>query len=484
VNRPLRRVAAAFGLLLMALLVNLNVIQVVNAERYRSNPANSRILLDEYDRQRGPILVGNRAVASSQATDDELTYLRQYREGKLYAPAVGYYSHVFGSSGIERFENSILSGTDDRQFVRRVIDLLAGQPPKGGAVKLTLDAKAQQAAYDGLAGRRGAVVALQPDTGRILAMATSPSYDPNVLSTHSGQKARAAWKQLNDDRGKPLLNRALAETYAPGSTFKLVTAAAALSSGNYTPDSPVPGPARLDLPLTTTDLPNYFSGTCSPGSQTTTITHALKRSCNTTFGALGLRLGDDVLHDQAAKFGLGADLDVPIPVARSVFPEDINAPQTAQSAIGQFDVRTTPLQMAMVAAGIANRGKVMKPYLVDQVTAADLSVLARTNPEELSEAVTPQVAAQLTAMMVAVVEDGTGSNARINGVRVAGKTGTAQVGGGRNAHAWFVSFAPADNPQVAVAVVLENGGGDAPREVSGNQLAAPIARAVMQAVLE
>jgi peptidoglycan glycosyltransferase len=484
VNRPLRRVAAAFGLLLLALLVNLNVIQVVNAERYRSNPANSRILLEEYSRERGPILVGNRPIASSEATNDELRYLREYRNGPLYAPAVGYYSHVYGSSGIERFENSILSGTDDRQFVRRVADLLAGHPPKGGAVKLTLDPRAQQAAYDRLDGRRGAVVALEPGTGRILAMVTSPSYDPNALSTHSRAKATAAWQRLNADKAKPMLDRSLSETYAPGSTFKLVTAAAALSSGNYEPDSRVPGPARLDLPLTTTDLPNYFSGTCSPGSQTTTIRHALHRSCNTTFGALALRLGDDALRDQATKFGFGSDLDVPIPVARSVFPEGINAPQTAQSAIGQFDVRSTPLQMAMVAAGIANRGKVMAPYLVDQVTAADLSVLSKTEPQELSEAVTPEVAAQLTNMMVGVVEEGTGSNARINGVQVAGKTGTAQVSEGRNAHAWFVSFAPADDPEVAVAVVLENGGGDAPREVSGNQLAAPIARAVMQAVLE
>lgn len=483
-NRPLRRVAAAFGLLLLALLVNLNVIQVVNAERYRTNPANSRILLEEYSRERGPILVGNRPIASSTATDDELKYLREYHNSPLYAPATGYYSHVFGSAGIERFENSILSGTDDRQFVRRVVDLLAGEPPKGGAVKLTLHPGAQQAAYDGLERRRGAVVAIEPDTGRILAMVSSPSYDPNLLSTHSRDKATAAWERLNGDDDRPMLNRALSETYAPGSTFKIVTAAAALSSGNYQPESSVPGPARLDLPQTTVDLPNYFSGTCTPGSETTTVTQALKKSCNTTFGALGLALGDDALHDQAAKFGFGADLDVPIPVARSVFPEDINPPQTAQSAIGQFDVRSTPLQMAMVAAGIANRGIVMRPYLVDQVTAADLSVLSRTDPEELSEAVSSQVAAQLRDMMVAVVEDGTGSNARINGVRVAGKTGTAQVGGGRNAHAWFVSFAPADDPHVAVAVVLENGGGDAPLEVSGNQLAAPVARAVMQAVLE
>jgi peptidoglycan glycosyltransferase len=484
VNRPLRRVAAACGLLLLVVLANLNYIQVIKAEDYRSSPTNSRVLLDEYDRQRGPIIVGSRAIASSKATDDVLTYLRSYRQGPLYAPATGFYSHVFGSSGVEKFQNGILSGTDDRLFVRRVVDLLTGKPPKGGSVQLTLNRAAQQVAYEELAGRRGAVVALEPGTGRILALVTSPSYDPNLLATHDGAKAKSAWARLNADEDKPLLDRALSETYPPGSTFKLVTASAALSSGRYDTESDVPGPAMLDLPQTDTDLPNYFSGTCTPGSDTTTMRQALSRSCNTTFGALGLELGDKALREQAEKYGLNRDLDVPMPAARSVFPDRLDPPQTAQSAIGQFDVRTTPLQMAMVVAGIANRGIVMTPYLVEEVTGPDLQVLHKTDPRELSEAVSPQVAAQLTDLMVEVVEQGTGSNAQIGGIRVAGKTGTAQVGGGRNPHAWFVSFAPADDPQVAVAVVLENGGSDAQLEVSGNQLAAPIARQVMEAVLQ
>jgi len=484
VNRPIRRVAAACGLLLLVLLANLNYIQVIKAEDYRTSPTNSRVLLDAYSRERGPIIVGTRAIASSKATDDPLMYLRTYRQGQLYAPATGFYSHVYGASGIEKFENGILSGTDNRLFVRRVVDLLTGQPPKGGSVQLTLNQRAQQVAYQELGGRRGAVVALEPGTGRILAHVTSPSYDPNLLATHDGAKATSAWERLNADEDKPLLDRALSQTYPPGSTFKLVTAAAALSSGRYQPSSSVPGPATLDLPQTTTDLPNYFSGTCTPGSDTTTLIQALSRSCNTTFGALGLALGDAALRDQAEKFGLNSDLDAPMPVARSVFPDQLDPPQTAQSAIGQFDVRTTPLQMAMVAAGIANRGVVMTPYLVERVTGPDLQVLSRTEPQELSQGVSPQVAAQLTDMMVGVVDEGTGSNARIAGMKVAGKTGTAQVGGGRNPHAWFVSFAPADDPKVAVAVVLENGGSDARLEVSGNQLAAPIVRKVMEAVLQ
>jgi len=482
-NRPLRRVAAACGLLMVLLLVNLNYLQVVRADHYRTDPRNVRVLLEEYNRQRGAIIVGNEPIALSKATNDNLKYLRTYLMPQIYAFVTGYYSHVYGSSGIERYENSILAGTDDRLFVKRVVELLTGAASKGGDVKLTLNPAAQEAAYRGLAGRRGAVVALEPSTGRILALVSSPSYDPNLLAAHDGRAETKTWDSLIADADSPLLDRALNQLYPPGSTFKLITAAAALSSGQYTPTSPVPGPAKLDLPQTSTPLPNYFKGTCTPGSDQTTITHALERSCNTTFAALGLQLGDRALRRQAAAFGFGTALSVPLSVAPSVFPRVLNPPQTAQSAIGQFDVRTTPLQMAMVAAAIANQGTVMTPYLVEELRSRDLEVLHRTDPQVLSRAVTAQVAAELATIMVSVVENGTGSNAQIPGVKVAGKTGTAQVGGGKNPDAWFVSFAPADNPTVAVAVVLENGGSDRQIEVGGNLLAAPIARAVMKAVL-
>jgi peptidoglycan glycosyltransferase len=483
-NKPLRRVAAACGLLMVVLLLNLNFIQVIKAEDYRNDARNSRVLLEEYDKERGAILVANDVIARSQATDGSLKYLRQYLKPELYAFATGYYSHIYSSTGVERYENSILAGTDDRMFVKRIVELLTQEGTKGGDVKLTLNPEAQEAAFRGLNGRRGAVVALEPSTGRILALVSTPSYDPNKLADHNGEKVKKAWDSLTSDQQKPLLNRALNETYPPGSTFKVVTAAAALMSGRYTPDSEVPGPAKLDLPLTSTDLPNYFKGTCTPGSETTTITKALERSCNTTFGAIGMELGADALQRQADLFGFGQKLNVPMPVAPSYFPEQLNAPQTAQSAIGQFDVRTTPLQMAMIAAAIANGGKVMTPYLVEETRARDLDVLSRTDPQDRGQAVSPEVAAALTQMMVSVVENGTASNARIPGVRVAGKTGTAQVGNGRNPHAWFISFAPAENPSVAVAVVLENGGSERQIEVGGNLLAAPIARAVMRAVLD
>ena len=278
-----------------------------------------------------------------------------------------------------------------------------------------------------------------------------------------------------------MLNRALRETYPPGSTFKLVTAAAALESGKYTPDSKVDNSSVLKLPQTSATLPNENGGPCTSGEATLTV--ALENSCNVAFGAVGLDLGADALQEQARKFGFGNAYEVPMRSVASHFPENINEPQTAQSAIGQFDVRATPLQMAMVAAAIANRGVVMSPYLVQEVRGPKLEVLDSTKPQSLGQAVSPQTAAALTTMMTKVVDEGTGTNGQIPGVPVAGKTGTAQQGEGRTPHAWFVSFAPADaEPKVAVAVIVEDGA-DQP-EISGNGLAAPIAQAVMRAVLK
>lgn len=480
-NGPLRRVAMFCALLLVVLMVGANWVQVVTADELRNKPGNRRLLVQEYSRERGPILVAGQPIASSQPTTDELKYLRRYADGPLYAPATGYYSFVYGASGVEQAENPVLAGSDSRLFVNRLADLLSGTQPRGGSVTLTLNPAAQAAAMKGLAGRKGAVVALNPTTGAILALVTSPSYDPNALADHDPTKQRQAWETLTKDPNQPMLDRALSETYPPGSTFKLVTAAAALASGKYTKDTVVPGPANLPLPQTTVGLPTYDGRPCGPNDQTT-VDNALRISCNTAFGAIGMALGADALRAQAEKFGFDrSDITVPMRAARSVFPARPNAPQTAQSAIGQFDVRATPLQIAMVAAGIANKGVVMKPYLVQDVRAPDLSVLQAAQPQVLSRAMTPENAQQLTDMMVNVVENGTGSNAKIPGILVAGKTGTAQTLPGVKPHAWFVSFAPADNPQVAVAVVVENGG-DAP-EVSGNQISAPIANAVMRAVL-
>jgi peptidoglycan glycosyltransferase len=376
----------------------------------------------------------------------------------------------------------VLAGTDNSLFVRRVIDLLTGTPPKGGSVALTLNPAAQKAAYDGLRKlkARGAVVAVDPSTGAILAMVSTPSYDPNELSGHDTAAVRKNYARLNSSSSRPMLNRALRQTYPPGSTFKLVTAAAALESGKYTPDSPVDNAPTLHLPQSTAVLPNENGGPCTSGQATLTV--ALENSCNVAFGKLGLELGDDALRAQAEKFGFNDAFQVPMRSVASRFPEAPDRPQTALSAIGQFDVLATPLQMAMVGAAIANRGVMMTPYLVENVRAPDFSVLDTTKPKALRTSVSPQTAASLTQMMIKVVDQGTGTNGQIPGVQVAGKTGTAQQGGGRTPHAWFVSFAPADtDPKVAVAVIVEDGARQA--EISGNGLAAPIARAVMKAVL-
>jgi len=486
VNRPLRHVAMACLLLFGLLIVNVNWVQVVKAEDYRDDPRNSRVLLRTYERERGPIAVleadGKRqAVAESVRTDGPLEWLRTYPGGPAYAPVTGYYSLVYGRTGIERAQDSELSGDADEFFVRRLSDVVTGRSPKGGTVLLTLDPAAQSAAYDALQGNRGAVVALDPRTGAVLAMVSLPSYDPTRLSSFSPEEIRSYYAELNGAAADPLLNRTISKTYPPGSTFKVVTAAAALENG-VTTETQIPSPTVLDLPQTTAGLRNFGGSSCT--GQTSTLPDALRISCNTAFGSLGLELGDDKLREQAEKFGFGdTDLRVPTRVANSRFPDEANAPQTAQSAIGQFDVRVTPLQMAMVAAGVANDGEVMRPYLVQEVQAPDLSVVRSARPDELSQAVSSDVAEQLTKMMELVVEDGSGRRAQIEGVRVAGKTGTAQHAKGRPPHAWFIGFAPAQDPEIAVAVVVEDGG-SLGSEATGGALAAPIAASVMRAVLD
>jgi penicillin-binding protein A len=479
-TRPLVRIAALFLAFLFILLINVNYITVVQGPELRRQPGNSRVLLDEYSRERGAILVGGRPVARSVTTDGRFRYLRQYTDGTLYAPVTGFYSLIYGATGIERGEGELLAGSTDLLFGRRLVDLFTGREPRGGSVVLTIDPRAQAAAAEALGNRRGAAVAIDPATGAILAMVTSPSYDPNLLSSHNTDTIRATYESLNGNAQQPLLNRGLARTYPPGSLFKVVTAAAALESGLYTPASMLRSPARLDLPGTTADLPNYDGKAC--GNGTTSLTDALRVSCNTAFGSLGLALGENAIAQMSARFGFETSFAVPMVAARSRFPVNLNQPQLAQSAIGQFDVRATPLQMAMVAAAIANQGRLMRPYLVAERLSPELTVISQTEPLEISRAMSPQNAAALTAMMVTVVRSGTGRAAAIPGVDVAGKTGTAQQGRGRPPHAWFMAFAPAASPRIAIAVVVEDGG-DLGSEATGGRLAAPVAKAVITAVL-
>ena len=482
-NAPIRKLGLVIAFLFTTLLVSTTIIQGFQAQSINARPDNRRTLLSTYGADRGAILVDRSPIAESDLTNNQFQRIRTYPNGPLYAQVTGFFSFLFGAgAGLERTENALLNGSSDRLFYRRISDVFAGQRPSGVNIETTIDPAAQRAAREALGDRRGAAIALDPRTGAILAMVSSPSYDPNDLAGHDMAAVDQAWQDLNDDDTRPMLNRALSETYPPGSTFKLVTAAAALSTGRYTLESELDAPRVLDLPGTTADLPNYGGRECDP-SGTQRMVDARRSSCNTAFGSLGMDLGDDVLRDQAARFGIGDSLRVPMTAARSHFPaEDLSLDVLAQSAIGQRDVRMTPLQVAMVTAAIANRGIVMQPYLVDSVLSNDLTVVDETSTQQLSEAITPDVASQLSIMMQRVVESGTGPAAQIPGVTVAGKSGTAEVGGGQRAHAWFTAFAPAEDPRVAVAVIVENQG-DNESESGGGRVAGPVARAVIEAVL-
>ncbi len=486
-NSPIRRISAGCLLLCFALLVNVTYVQGFWADELNAKSENRRVLLDEFSRERGPILLSDDTpVAQSNPVDSEYEFLREYPEGPIYAPLTGYYSFFYGRTAVERAQNDILAGDDDRLFVRRLIDMATGEEPKGGAVKLTIDPDVQEAAWDGLEGYKGAAVAIDVETGAILAAANRPSYDPNEMATHDLDEQTAAKEELDSDPENPAMNRAFAQRLPPGSVFKLVTAAAALESGDYEPDSEVPGPAEYDLPLSSNTLGNYFEGECGSGG-TTTLLDALSISCNTAFAHLGNELGADALREQSELFGFNTQplTNDEMNAATSIFPEDPDEPETAYSAIGQFEVSTTPLQIAMVSAAIANDGVLMEPHLVREVRGPDLvTPIEQTEPEERTEAVSSETAQELTEMMVDVVDDGTGTSAQISDMDVAGKTGTAQTGREEEPpYAWFTSFAPADEPRVAVAVVIEEAPDTARGDIGGGRLAAPIARDVMEAVL-
>ncbi len=487
-NTPLRRVAMAVIAMIVLLLANATYIQVVSAEDYRTDPRNRRVLLDEYSRQRGQIIAGGLPVASSVETGGQLRFLRTYLNGPLYAPITGYYSLRYGSGGMENSMDSVLNGSDGRLFVRRVSDLITGREPSGGSVELTINPVVQRVAYDSLTrrGYTGAVVAIKPSTGEILAMASTPSYDPNRLSAHDGTQQEAAWNEATSaKRGTPLTNRAVAATYPPGSTFKLVVTAAALESGRATPDTPLTAAAAVQLQGTTTLLRNFADQPCGGGT-TATLTQALVRSCNTAFAQLAATVGENTLRKQAQLFGVGQqDLTIPIPVAPSTVGAIPDVAALEQSGIGQRDVALTPLQNAMIVATIANGGARMKPQLVRNILAPDLSVLDRFAPELVETAMSRATASQIRAMMVAA-ENSYRNEGKINGVSIAAKTGTAEHGADpKNTppHGWYVAFAPADNPQVAIAVVVEDGG-DRNLEATGGSLAAPIGRAVIGAALQ
>ena len=485
-NKPIRRVSVFCLVLVLALMIRVNYVQGVEASALNANKNNARGTIEAYSYPRGDIIAGGKAVTKDLLVNgNRYKYRRAYVDGPLYAPVTGYSSQVFGSNLLENVEDGVLSGNDSQFFFHNTLDMLTGKQKQGGDVVTTIDPKVQTAAYNQFknAGKTGAAVALDPTTGAILGLVSAPSYDPTTIAGADDASA-AAWKKLNDDPTQPMLNRALRQTYPPGSTFKLVTAAAALETGKITDiNAPTQSPDPYLLPQTAGQkLVNEQGDTCLNVS----MNDALRVSCNTVFGKLGDEIGNARMVQEAKAFGFNnANLLIPVGVAASVYDSGINRPQNVQSAIGQFDTRATPLQMAMVASAIINNGSLMKPYLIAQTRTANLSVIDQAKPTQLSQATTPQVAQQLQTMMENVVQNGTGHNAQIDGVTVGGKTGTAQngVNNDKNPYAWFVSFAKdANGKEIAVAVVVEDS--DAQRnEISGSGLAAPIAKAMMQAYL-
>lgn len=481
-NVPLRRLAVVALVMVLALMGATTYYQFFRADALNNDPRNVRTIYREYGSFRGPIVVDGDAVALSTEVDDPFGFQRSYTDGKLYAAVTGYYSVVFGRTGIERTENDLLNGTADSLWLQRLAALFTGSQQQGSSVELTISAKAQEAAAKALGNQKGAVVAVEPKTGRVLALYSSPSFDPNVLAGHDTAQVNKAYQALLNDKDDPLVNRAIAgKTYPPGSTFKLVTAAAAIESGDYTESSVIDAPDRYTLPGTSTKLNNFGGERCSASGRQS-LADALRISCNTAFAKLGHDLGADALRAQAEKFGFDQSLAIPLPVTPSRFPASPDAPQTALAAIGQGSVTETPMQVAMTTAAIANGGTVMQPYLVQTVRDPSLRVVSEGKPHELRQAISSGTAAQLTDMMVGVVKDGTGTAAQIPGVSVAGKSGTAETTKGVAPHAWFTAFAPVDDPKVAVAVIVEHGG-NLGSEATGGAVAAPIARAVMQAVL-
>jgi peptidoglycan glycosyltransferase len=500
VNTPLRRVSLAMMVMIVLLLANDMYVQVIKADSYRTNPNNQRVLDDEYARPRGVIVTadGKTVLASSKPTNDRLKYLRMYSNGPMYAPVTGYFSSIYGSVGVEKVENDILDGSDDRLFVRRLSDLITGHDLGGGNVQLTIQPKVQAAAYDTMKsdGFTGAAVAIKPSTGEILAMANYPSYDPNPLASHSTKTQTAAMKANNpSSSNSAMINQSVSAAYPPGSTFKLVVASAALSAGQDINAKSLPAQPTITLPGTSTTLSNFEHETCPGGvGGKVSISDAIAHSCNTAFSTLAGNLGASAVTAQAAKFGFGSGMSIPLNVITSCMGPRANnqcmsiqggTPGTYQSGIGQRDVQETPMQDAMIAATIANGGTEMQPQLVESLLAPDLSTIQGYTPQVMNDDVISSDAANAIKGAMLLSEGNSGTANKDPNIQIASKTGTAEHGSNpkqNQPYGWYVAFAPADNPQIAVAVVVTSGGHFA-GETIGAKVAAPVGRAMINAAL-
>jgi peptidoglycan glycosyltransferase len=487
-NTSLRRISVTVMALIVLLLFNATLTQVFTADGLRADPRNQRVLLDEYSRQRGQITASGQLLAYSVATESRFRFLRVYPNAAVYAPVTGFYSLRYSSTGLERAEDPLLNGSDQRLFGRRLADFFTGRDPRGGNVDTTINPRIQQAGWDAMQQGcngpcRGAVVALEPSTGKILALVSTPSYDQNLLASHDPEQQSQTWQQLRDDPHSPMTNRAISETYPPGSTFKVITTAAALQNG-ATEDEQLTAAATIPLPDSTATLENYGGGACI-NAETVSLREAFARSCNTAFVQLGLLTGTDALRGTAQSFGLDDVPDpIPLQVAESTTGPIADAAALGMSSIGQKDVAVTPLENALVAATIANAGITMQPYLVNSLQGPDLANIGTTAPHQWRRAVSPEVAAKLTELMVGA-EKVTQQKGAIPGVQIASKTGTAEHGTDPRhtpPHAWYIAFAPAQTPKVAVAVLVEDGADRL--SATGGALAAPIGRAVIESALQ
>ncbi|MFT8639450.1 peptidoglycan D,D-transpeptidase FtsI family protein [Bifidobacterium sp.] len=485
-NKNLRQLFTAVLVLFVVLGFSTTLLMTFRTNELNADPRNTRALYQEYGLPRGSILASDGTVlAESTAINDSFQYQRKYSNGAVYAPVTGYYSITSRADrGIEASSNELLSGQSDSLWWERVKSQLTGTQNRGASIETSISTKLQTLAYKLLGSQSGSVVAIEPSTGRILAMVSTPSYDPNVLATHNSENAVKQYSALASNSNNPMLNRAINQYYPPGSTFKVVVAAAALESGKYDTTTEIPAGSSYTLPGTETKLTNAVSSGDGTNGKIT-LDDALSYSSNTAFSQLGVSLGQSTIASQAKKFGFGSSMTLdgstatglPMKSTASVFPTSATKDKLALASIGQGDNVETPLQNAMVAAAVANGGKLMKPTIVDRVRASDLSVLSKTSPEEYSQAFSSDTATKLTSMMEDVVTKDAPELA-ISNVKVAAKTGTAQIGSGGSNDAWTIGFAPANSPKIAVAVVVHN------VTTYGVDAAGPIMQQIMKEALQ
>lgn len=483
-SKHLRLVGAVVLVMFLSLFTSTTIIQVVAERQLNESPGNYRTQLQSYEIQRGPILVNGTPIAYSVPIDSDYQYQRTYEQGPLYAPVTGFYTYSQGSTGLEFAMNPELSGKSDAQFWSGLAGLFTGKKPAGAAVELTVDPAVQQIATEALGEMQGAVIAMNPTDGAILGMASTPSFDPNLLAGTNQEEVTANYQSLLAETSSPLQNKAIeGNLNPPGSVFKLVIAAAALEYGVTTPDAPLPNPSTFTLPGSSAVVNNPTHGATCGGGDTTTLRVAIEQSCNIQFAELAIQLGDERIREMAEALGFNHEFDIPQTSAASYYPDGpLDDAQTALTGFGQYDVRATPLQMALVSSAIANGGVVMNPTSVEQVLTPELQELQGPQVSEYGTAFSAETADALSSMMVGSVNSGVASNARIDGVDVAGKTGTAENGPDEPYSLWFTGFAASGDQDIAVAVVLEDGGGMG-QSGTGNGLAATIGQEVIRAVL-